>query len=138
LRQRILDWRPALADGSLAAEPRLRQLALAEAAQDGDIDLLQRLRDAGCDFAETLRGRGGVLEACLARGRLEAARWLLDQGVAVHQDSLQIGAAHLDAVLAERLLRLGAISDPNTVLLALQYGDADAARIMARPLLEES
>ncbi|MBW6266224.1 SMI1/KNR4 family protein, partial [Pseudomonas aeruginosa] len=29
-------------------------------------------------------------------------------------------------------------SDPNTVLLALQYGDADAARIMARPLLEES
>ncbi len=97
LRQRILDWRPALADGSLAAEPRLRQLALAEAAQDGDIDLLQRLRDAGCDFAETLRGRGGVLEACLARGRLEAARWLLDQGVAVHQDSLQIGAAHLDA-----------------------------------------
>lgn len=68
LRQRILDWRPALADGSLAAEPRLRQLALAEAAQDGDIDLLQRLRDAGCDFAETLRGRGGVLEACLARG----------------------------------------------------------------------
>ncbi len=29
LRQRILDWRPALADGSLAAEPRLRQLALA-------------------------------------------------------------------------------------------------------------
>ncbi|MBF2898727.1 SMI1/KNR4 family protein, partial [Pseudomonas aeruginosa] len=69
---------------------------------------------------------------------LEAARWLLDQGVAVHQDSLQIGAAHLDAVLAERLLRLGAISDPNTVLLALQYGDADAARIMARPLLEES
>lgn len=138
LRQRILDWRPALADGSLAAEPRLRQLALAEAAQDGEIDLLQRLRDAGCDFAETLRGRGGVLEACLARGRLEAARWLLDQGVAVHQDSLQIGAAHLDAVLAERLLRLGAISDPNTVLLALQYGDADAARIMARPLLEES
>ncbi len=79
-----------------------------------------------------------MLEACLARGRLEAARWLLDQGVAVHQDSLQIGAAHLDAVLAERLLRLGAISDPNTVLLALQYGDADAARIMARPLLEES
>ncbi|HGR5002984.1 TPA: SMI1/KNR4 family protein [Pseudomonas aeruginosa] len=138
LRQRILDWRPALADGSLAAEPRLRQLALAEAAQDGDIDLLQRLRDAGCDFAETLRGRGGVLEACLARGRLEAAGWLLDQGVAVHQDSLQIGAAHLDAVLAERLLRLGAVSDPNTVLLALQYGDADAARIMARPLLEES
>ena len=112
LRQRILDWRPALADGSLAAEPRLRQLALAEAAQDGDIDLLQRLRDAGCDFAETLRGRGGVLEACLARGRLEAARWLLDQGVAVHQDSLQIGAAHLDALLAERLLRLGALRDP--------------------------
>ncbi len=79
-----------------------------------------------------------MLEACLARGRLEAAGWLLDQGVAVHEDSLRIGAAHLDAALAERLLRLGASSDPNTVLLALQYGDEDAARSMARPLLEES
>ncbi|MDF5835431.1 SMI1/KNR4 family protein [Pseudomonas aeruginosa] len=81
----------------------------------------------------------GVADELLeALDALEAAGWLLDQGVAVHQDSLQIGAAHLDAVLAERLLRLGAVSEPNTVLLALQYGDADAARIMARPLLEES
>lgn len=87
--------------------------------QDDDIDLPQRLHDASCDFAETLHGRGGMLEAYLACGHLEAARWPLDRGVAVHQDSLQIDAAHLDVFLAGRLLWLGAISDPNVALLVL-------------------
>ena len=137
LRQRILDWRPALADGSLAAEPRLRRWPWPK---------LRKTATSTCCNACAMPAATSPkpcadAAACwrpASPAAPGAAGWLLDQGVAVHQDSLQIGAAHLDALLAERLLRLGAVSEPNTVLLALQYGDADAARIMARPLLEES
>ncbi|MDD1014767.1 ankyrin repeat domain-containing protein [Pseudomonas rubra] len=138
LRQRILDWRPALADGSLAAQPRLRQLAMLDAAEQGDIPRLHALRQAGCDLAETLRGHNTSLECCLQRGHLEAADWLLDQGVPVQVDTLQIGAAQVTPALALRLLDKGAHSDPNAVLSAAAQGHLQSAEVMAKPLLEAS
>ncbi|MNM45857.1 hypothetical protein D3C81_567850 [compost metagenome] len=138
LRQRLLDWRPALTDGNLAHQPRLRQLAMLDAAEQGDIPRLQTLRDAGCDLTETLRGRGASLESCLQHGHLEAASWLLDQGVPVQADTLLVGAAQITPALAARLLGMGALSEPGAVLSAVAQDHMASAEVMARPLLEAS
>ncbi|WP_433886365.1 SMI1/KNR4 family protein [Pseudomonas vranovensis] len=138
LRGRALDWRPALADGSLAGQPRLRQLALLDAASHGDIERLTALRKAGCDLSETLRGHGASLECCLQHGHLEAASWLLDQGMPVQADTLLVGAAQVTPALAKRLLGLGAITEPSAVLSAIAQDHLDSAEAMARPLLEAS
>lgn len=138
LRQRVLDWRPALADGSLANQPRLRQLALLDAASQGDIERLATLRNAGCDLSEALRGHGASLECCLQHGHLEAASWLLDQGVPVQADTLSIGASQVSPALASRLLGMGALSEPSAVLSAAAQGHMESAEVMARALLEAS
>lgn len=138
LRQRVLDWRPALADGSLANQPRLRQLAMLDAAEHGDIERLDALRKAGCDLSEALRGHAASLECCLQHGHLAAANWLLDQGIPVQADTLLVAAAQVTPALACRLLDMGALSDPNAVLSAVAQGHMESAEVMARPLLEAS
>jgi hypothetical protein len=125
----VLDWRPALADGSIRTNAALRRLAVEHAARKDDVDLLARLASLGCDPCETLRGGWGALEHALACGAMRAARFLLDRG-APATGALSAGARFADPELARELLARGATVDVDAVFSAVDAGRVDTAFIL--------
>jgi hypothetical protein len=130
VRAAVLDWRAALADGSLPGRPRLRRLALDRASAGGDVELLDRLAAAGCDLAEPVRGGLTAIDIAMLNRRLPAVEHLLDRGVPVVH-TLRAGAHVAGPDLARRLIGRGAVVDADTLGTALEDGDPDVLMLLA-------
>ncbi|GIF44283.1 ankyrin repeat domain-containing protein [Actinoplanes xinjiangensis] len=133
VRGTVLDWRPALAAGTLAGEPRLRRLALDRAASAGDADLLERLAAAGCDLAEPVRGGLTAIDIALVNRRLEAVEGLLGRKVPV-TNTLRTGAHAVTAGMARVLLDRGAVVTADAVGGAIDNDDPEVLRLVAAHL----
>ncbi|QKW32827.1 ankyrin repeat domain-containing protein [Actinomadura sp. NAK00032] len=127
----VLDWRAALDDGTLAAQRRLRQLALERAASDDDVELLARLAAAGCDPAEEIGSGLTPLDVALMHRAFAVVPWLLEHDVPV-ENSLWLGAHAVDLELARTLLDRGASVDVRVVGQALDNDDVEVVRLLAR------
>jgi hypothetical protein len=134
VRATVLDWRSALATGTLADRPRLRRLALDRAAAAGDSGLLDRLASAGCDLAEPVGGGLTPIDIALINRRLDAAVWLLDRRVPV-AGTLRTGAHAVTADLARRLLERGAIVTADVVHRATDNDDPEVLRLLRANLV---
>lgn len=133
VRAAVTDWRAALADGSIAARPRPRRLALETASSSGNIALLARLRGAGCDLDEPFRGGGGALENALARGQLDAGAWLIEQGCDA-RNALANGAAQAPPDLVRTLLARGAAPSAIAAQTAARFDRMESAQLIADAL----
>ncbi|QAY75596.1 ankyrin repeat domain-containing protein [Sphingosinicella sp. BN140058] len=133
VRAAVTDWRAALADGSIAARPRPRRLALEAASSRGDIALLAALRGAGCDLDEPFRGGGAALDHALAAGRLEAAAWLIEQGCDP-RNAIANGAAQAPPDLVRTLLARGAAPTAIAAQTAARSGRMESAQLIADAL----
>ena len=133
VRATVLDWRSALAAGTIADRPRLRRLALDRAAAAGDRDLLERLAAAGCDLAEPVRGGLTPIDIALVNRRLDAAARLLERRVPV-TNTLRTGAHAVTADLARTLLARGALVTADAVGGAIDNEDPEVLRLLAERL----
>lgn len=124
VRSVVLDWRAAVASGTIAAQATLRQLALEHAVHVDDLELLRRLDALGCSLVEPLSGGASGLAHAFSHGSLRAARFLMDRSVPV-QGALRAGAHVIDVDLARELLARGDISDEHAVFAAIDAGHVD-------------
>jgi hypothetical protein len=130
VRGTVLDWRAALAHGTLLTQGRLRRLALDHAASAGDEDLLDRLVTLGCDPAEEVRNGLAPIDLALIAGATGAARRLLGYGVPVH-NALRVGSHAVDLRLATELMERGADVDLSAVRRAASNEDVEVVRLLA-------
>lgn len=134
VRGAVLDWRPALADRSIASAQRLRRLALEAACLADDTALLAELERLGCALDERLRGGGAPIDHALARGSMAAARMLLDRGMPV-VDGIRNGAPHAGVELVRELLARGAEPDAIAALTAVGSDLLESGVEIARALV---
>jgi hypothetical protein len=125
----VVDWRSALSEGSIAAQPVLRRLALEHAASNDDLELLEQLSRLGCDLSERLSAQAGALEYALSTSSHRVSRFLLDRGASV-VGALRHGAGAVDPELARELLRRGATVDEHAVFAAVDAGRGDTAAVL--------
>jgi hypothetical protein len=125
----VVDWRSALSEGSIAAQPVLRRLALEHAARNDDLELLEQLARLGCDLSERLSAQAGALEHALSTSSLRVSRFLLDRGAPV-VGALRHGASAVDPEVARELLRRGATVDEHAVFAAVDAGRGDTAAVL--------
>jgi hypothetical protein len=133
VRSTILDWRTALANGSIATDARLRHLALNHAATKGDLALVEQLQARGCDIEERYIGGGNLLDHALLLGQDALADALIERGVDA-SNAIVAAASMLDARRTAQLLDLGAEIGLNAPRIAANAGHVDSARLMADAL----
>lgn len=116
--------------------------ALYEAAEEGDLDAIGRLLDAGAQVNAAIAGDGSPLIGAARGGRLDAVRLLLDRGAdpngAVRGDGnpliMAAGEGHLDVV--ELLLDRGASidqivpGDENALIQASGHGQLPVVKLL--------
>ncbi|MCC6812264.1 MAG: ankyrin repeat domain-containing protein [Deltaproteobacteria bacterium] len=125
----VLDWRAALADGTLVQRRLLRNIALEHAARANDVELCRRLKAEGCSLHERVSGGATMLEHALAAGSLQVAHFLIAEGAPVDR-ALRYGAHIIDVSLARDFLSRGAIPDEAAIFAATRDGDPDVAWMM--------
>ncbi|HEX8410631.1 MAG TPA: M56 family metallopeptidase [Thermoanaerobaculia bacterium] len=116
-----------------------------EAAEDGDVDRLDRLFSATrIDFDTPFVGDGTVLLIAARRGQLDAVRWLLDRGADPNAPSLGDGNPLIAAadrnqleamqLLLERGARVDDVvpGDENALITASAAGHEQAVRLLIR------
>lgn len=136
LRRAILDWRGALDAGTLAADKRLRHLALQTVARDGDLALAARMADQGCDLGERYAGGGNLVDLLLVHGNDAQAGEMLAQGV----DGSQAIINAASCIVPERARQLIALGAEVTALATAQAGltgHIESALAMADALDQE-
>lgn len=136
VRGAVLDWRAAVADGTVTGSPRLRRLAIEAAARADDVELIGELMRLGCALDERLGGGGTAIDHALAQDSMSVARILLDQNVSV-VDGIRNAAPHASPELVRELLARGAEPDALAALAAVQGGNLDSGLAIARALLQE-
>src|SRR5882762_1593269 len=136
VRDAVLDWRAALEAGDIASRARLRRVALEQAATAGDVALMIRLATAGCDLDEILRGGGSMLDHALVQGRIDAAAWLIGQGVDVSR-AVTNGASQAPPEMIKDLLERGAEPTGLAAIAAVRAGHMHSAVLIADALGRE-
>lgn len=131
VRGTVLNWRSALARGTLHTQRRLRRLALDRAAADDDVPLLARLVTQGCDPAEEVRGGLTPIDVALLNQAPAVVRWLLDRRVPV-ENCLRVGAHAVDLDLARHLLDRGAPVDAAALTRALDNEDVAVVQLLSQ------
>lgn len=131
VRGTVLDWRGALADGTLVGRRRLRRLAMERAASGDDVALLAQLVALGCDPAEEVGNGLTAIDVALRHRGLAAARWLLERRVPV-VNALQFGAHAVDLELAQALLDRGAAVDACVLRRARDNEDPEVVRLLVQ------
>lgn len=81
----VQDWRGALEDGRLLAEPALQRLALEHAVEAGDEALLLRLADVGVDVGQLIRGGANAPVYARLLKREAVVAWFAGRGIAERQ-----------------------------------------------------
>jgi hypothetical protein len=125
----VVDWRAALADGSIVDRVEHRQLACEHAATGDDVELVELLARLGCDLHQPLAGGATMLDHALGAGSLRVARALLTRDVAV-TGALRHGAGQIDLALARTLLERGSVVDEDAVFAAVDAGHGDVAELL--------
>jgi hypothetical protein len=133
VREAVLDWRGALERGAIGTSSRLRRVALEHAASNGDVALMMRLIERGCDINERLRGGGNMLDHTLAQGKVDAARWLIAQGANVANAVIN-GASEAPPELIDELLQRGARVTALAASAAARSGRMESAILIADAL----
>jgi ankyrin repeat protein len=122
--------------------PSRLDVALFEAAADGDIGAITKLLDAGADVNAAIGGDGSPLIGAAREGRLDAARLLLDRGADVDKGVRGDGSAlimaaregHIDVVTL--LLDRGASiehvvpGDENALIQASGSGRLEVVKLL--------
>jgi beta-lactamase regulating signal transducer with metallopeptidase domain len=115
-------------------------VALLEAAADGDLDAIRKLLDAGADVNAAIVGDGSPLIAAARSGRLDAVRLLLNRGADVDKGvpgdgsplSMASREGHVDVVIL--LLDRGAtvdqvvVGDENALIQASGGGSLEVVK----------
>lgn len=132
-RQAVANWREALADGSIAAHPRYRRLALSDAIERDDRELLLRLEVLGCNLDEPLRANGNVLDVALVAGKVGLAEFLFERGVNA-ANAVRNGAHSSPPELVRRFLEGGSVANGIAARSAALAGLHDSAVLIAAAL----
>jgi hypothetical protein len=116
--------------------------ALYEAAEDGDIEAIDQLLQAGANVNAAIDGDGSPLIAAARRGHLNAVKHLLDRGadpnLAVPGDGAPLLAAAREgrtaiiALLLDRRANIELIvpGDENALIQASANGNLDAVKLL--------
>jgi len=131
----VLDFRGAVAAGTIVSDPKLCRLALEEAAKTDDLSLFLSLAELGCDLTQSLAGGGTPADHALASGSMQVARELLSRGVPV-PNGIRNAAPFASVELVTELLSRGAEPDFDAVLSAVAYDQLEAGVEIAKALLE--
>lgn len=129
VKARIVDWRAAVRDGSVARRPLALALALENAAHHDDVELLSQLKALECDLATPVQGGTSALEHAFAHGSMRVARSLIGEGLSV-TGALRYGAHVVDLDFARELLAKGAEVDEYAVFAAVDAGHVAVANAM--------
>lgn len=133
VRASVLDWRSALAAGSIARAPRLVRIAMIEAAGRGDREAFMRLEAVGCNLKTPLRGGGNALDFALAHGHIALADWLLTKKLDA-ANAIRNGASKSPPDMVRRLLEAGAKPDRVAARSAALAGLHESAVAIAQAL----
>ncbi|MEZ5956186.1 MAG: SMI1/KNR4 family protein [Hyphomonadaceae bacterium] len=136
VRGAVVDWRGALASGTIAGNPRLRRVAMRNAITRDDRELLSELEAAKCSFDEPLRATGNALDLALALGKVELAELFLAKGVSA-LNAVRNGAHKAPAGLVLRLLKAGSRADGFAARSAALAGLHESAVLIASALTRE-
>jgi hypothetical protein len=131
-RLAIRDWRPKLADGTLAADRELALNALEHAIGTDDAALIKELAAARVLLDVRLRGDASPLEMALTRAAFGASQALIDVGAPVSSRCMSDIHKPAPLPLIESLLAKGAHPALSAVIACAEYGSDDAARLIAR------
>jgi hypothetical protein len=131
------DWRAGLADGSIAKDRRLCDLALESAAATDDVPTFERLVALGIDVTADRTGTTSPLEVALASRAHGVVRFLLDRAAGVERTIPVAATAAAPELLAELLLRGGEPS-AHAALAAAADGALENAALIARAFLGRS
>jgi hypothetical protein len=135
VRVTVLDWQSSLKAGDIAQQPRLRRLALHDAAQRGDLGLVDTLFRQGCDLNERFAGGGNLLDHFLAHGHDDGAKVLIESGVDP-SNAILASAATASVASIKGLLDLGAKVDTTSARTAALQGHPESAILMIDKLAE--
>jgi beta-lactamase regulating signal transducer with metallopeptidase domain len=128
--------------GGVRRLPSALDRALYEAAEEGDVDAIAKLLDAGADVNAAIGGDGSPLIGAARQGRLDAVRLLLDRGAdpngAVRGDGNPLIMAaregHVDVVelLLEREASIDEIvpGDENALIQASGHGQLAVVKLL--------
>ena len=133
VRGSVVDWRGAVASGSIAGSPRLVRIAMLDCCQRGDREALIRLEKAGCNLNAPMRAGGNALDFALGLGQLELAEWLLTKRLDP-TNAIKTGARTAPPDLVRRLLKAGAKADAIAARSAALAGLHESAVLIAGAL----
>lgn len=136
VRAAVVDWRGALANGSITSDPRLRRVAMRDAITRDDRELLSELEAAKCSFDEPLRATGNSLDLALALGKMELAELFLAKGVSA-LNAVRNGAHNAPPDLVLRLLKAGSRADGLAARSAALAGLHESAVLIASALTRD-
>jgi hypothetical protein len=130
-RRAVIDWRPKLADGTLAQHRDLALLALKQAIRSDDAALVKQLAAAKVPLHEPVSGSALPIELALTAGAHNASRALIDVGAPVTERCLSdIPATPVS--LLESLLAHGAEPAVEAILACAEHRAIDSADLVAR------
>jgi len=131
-RKAILDWRPRVADGTLAQHPRLAMAALLNAIGTDNTDLVNQLASLNVPLDRPVQGSALPVEFALATAHYRAARALIQCGAVVTARCLGEINDAAPVALVELLLARGALPDWDAVIACAEYGATDSADVIAQ------
>ena len=117
-------------------------VALMEAAEDGDLRKMQRLLQRGAKANAGIRGDGSPLIAAARHGHLEAMKTLIDHGAEVNRGVRGDGTPLLNAAREGQLeavrfllargadIDRGVLGDGNALIMAAGAGHVDVVRFL--------
>jgi hypothetical protein len=130
-RRAIVDWRPRLADGTLAADKALSLLALRQAIATDDAALVQQLAVAKVPLNIPVSGSALPVELALSSAKHNASQALIDAGAEVTARCLSDIHSAAPVSLLESLLAHGAEPVVDAVVACAEYGAIESANAVA-------
>ncbi|WP_431273736.1 SMI1/KNR4 family protein [Variovorax ureilyticus] len=130
-RQAMVDWRAALADGTLGDNGPLSRIALRHAVATDDAELVAKLHVAGVSLEGPLSGSAIATDLAISHGAHAAAAALVRAGAPVAPDALDEIDNPISPELADLLLTHGAQPSPTAIAECVACGAPAAARVIA-------
>jgi hypothetical protein len=130
-RQAMVDWRSALADGTLGQNGALSRIALRHAVATDDAALVEKLAAADVALDGPLAGSAIATDLALSHGAHAAAAALVRAGAPVAHDALDYIDSAVSPELVDLLLSRGAEPTATAIAECVACGAPAAARLIA-------
>ncbi|RZL93633.1 MAG: SMI1/KNR4 family protein [Variovorax sp.] len=130
-RRAMVDWRSALADGTLAQDAPLSRIALRHAVATDDAALIAKLAAAEVALGGPLHGSAIATDLALSHGAHAAAAALVRAGAPVAPDALDYIDSAVSPELVGLLLAHGAKPSATAIAECVACGAPAAARLIA-------